>query len=256
MFGMAGDTPFDIHFNLFGIPIRIHPIFWLSGAIIFWNPERLDLVALGIISIFLSVLVHELGHALVLKSYGWPSEIVLYFLGGYATSTRLSTWRQIWSLAAGPLAGLTLAAMVFISRLLVEEFSPDLFDRLPALNHFFRMMLFAGVIINLMNLVPVLPLDGGQIMASLVNHYGRRGRDTTALTLQISIGCAVAVALWCAYCMKSHNPVVPPAILFFLPARYANELLSLQPDPQFMMIFFGILGAQSLISYNNLRTWR
>ena len=44
MIGTAGETPFDVRFNLRGIPVRIHPIFWLSGAMMFWNPERMDLV--------------------------------------------------------------------------------------------------------------------------------------------------------------------------------------------------------------------
>jgi Zn-dependent protease len=256
MFGMAGETPFDIHFNLFGIPIRIHPIFWLSAAMIFWNPERLDLVALGVISVFISVLVHELGHAIVLRHYGWPSEIVLFFMGGYATATRLSTWRQIWSLAAGPVAGLSLAVLVFVLKVILEQFAPDLFTQLPALRQFFRMLLFSGIVINLMNLVPVLPLDGGQIMAALVNHFGRRGREATTLTLQISMASGFGVAFWCAYCLNNAQTVIPLSLYLWLPPRQAIELAILQPDPKFMMIFFGILGAQSLITYNNFKSWR
>ena len=256
MFGMAGETPFDLRFNLFGIPIRVHPIFWLSAAMLWWNPDRPEIIVLATICVFVSVLIHELGHALVFRHYGWPSEIVLYFLGGYATATRLSTWRQIWSLAAGPLAGLSFAALVFGLRIFILHSSPDLFVQHPALAEVFRILLFAGIIINLMNLVPCLPLDGGQIMAALVARYGRRGRQATILTLQISIGAAAAVALWSAYCMNSGGDVIPDAFYWFLPQEHANYMLNLQPAPKFLMIFFGVLTAHSVIQYNEFKSYR
>jgi len=256
MFGMAGETPFDLRFNLFGIPIRIHPIFWISGALICWDPGRLDLVFLGIMCVFVAVLIHELGHALVFRHYGWPSEIVLYFLGGYATATRLSTWRQIGSLIAGPLAGISFSALVYGIMMLTLRFAPETVDRFPAIGYVFRMLLFTGVIINLMNLVPCLPLDGGQIMATLIDHYKGRGYQATRLTLQISIAAAAGVAIWSALCMNSDREVIPLAMYFFLPPQHAMLLYRLQPDPQFLMIFFGILAAQSVIQYNSFKAWR
>lgn len=256
MFGMAGETQFDLRFNLFGIPIRIHPIFWLSAAMLRWEPDRLDLVILAVICVFVSVLVHELGHALVLRRYGYPSEIVLYFLGGYATATRLPTWRQIWSLAAGPLAGLTLAAVVFIAKTILWQMSPGIFRRYEALEEVYFMLMFSGVIVNVLNLIPVLPLDGGQIMAALVSDFGPRGRESILLTLRISIACAAAVALWCWWCMNNESLVLPPALFAFLPPNVAEEFVRLQPDPKFLMFYFLILGAQSISQHNEYRSSR
>jgi stage IV sporulation protein FB len=255
MFGIAGETAFDLRFNLFGIPIRIHPVFWISAAMMRWNPERLDLVVLGVICVFVTVLIHELGHALVLRHYGWPSEIVLYFLGGYATATRLSTWRQIWSLAAGPLAGLSFSAIVYGALILLIKNSPSTLNDFPAVYYVFNMLLFSGIIVNLMNLIPTLPLDGGQIMATLVTHYGSRGRQATELVLKISIGAAGAVALWCAFCSNTGTNLLPKPLISLLPPLHREIIADLQPDPQFLMIFFGILCAQSVINFNQHKAW-
>ncbi len=256
MFGVVGETPFDLRFRLFGIPVRIHPFFWVFSAMMGWDPEHLDLVFLGVMCVFVSILVHELGHAVVLRHYGWPSEIVLYFMGGYATATRLSTWRAVWSLAAGPVAGFSLGALVYVVMLLTRHFAPGLLQRFPALDYCFFMMNFSGLVWNLVNLFPVLPLDGGQIMASLVGHYGARGRQSTVLALQISIGTGAAVALWCGYCLQNNTAPIPFAVYSWLPETHGLYLSMLQPAPKFVMILFGILCAQSVIEYNNLMSRR
>lgn len=255
MFGMAGETPFDLRFRLLGVPVRVHPIFWLTGAFMFWDPDRLERVLIGMLCLFVSVLVHEMGHALVFRHYRWPSEIVLYFLGGYATATRLSTWKQIWSLAAGPLAGIVFSLVIYAIKVLLMKAAPDVLDQYPLLEMAFFYLLFSGVIVNLMNLVPCLPLDGGQIMATLVSHYGPRGRAAGVLALRISIISGAAVALWCAYCQQSDSPVVPMSLFALVPLPYRFDFIILQPDPQFMMIFFGILAAQSVIQHNELNRW-
>ena len=254
MFGMAGETPFDVRFNLFGIPIRIHPIFWLSAAMMRWNPDRLEIVVLAVICVLVSVLVHELGHALVLRHYGYPSEIVLYFLGGYATATRLPTWKQIWSLAAGPLAGFSLAALVFAVRHIPG--TDSVFRSYPAVAEVYLMLMFSGMIVNLMNLVPCIPLDGGQIMAALVSHYGARGRSTSLTIMKISIAAGAATTLWCLWCMQQDLAVIPQQIFSWLPIRTAIELMILQPDPQFLALFFGILTAQNVMQFNQFRGFR
>ena len=256
MFGFAGETEFDLRFYLFRIPIRIHPMFWLSSAWMVWDPENLGFTAIGILCMLVSVLVHELGHAFVLRKYGFPSEIVLYFLGGYATSTGLSFWRRIYVSAAGPAAGLTLAAVCYMAYWYMLEQHFRLLQTYPAIPYILGVMLFLGIIVNLINLVPCLPLDGGNIMAAIVGRYGPRGRGGTELTLQISIATAGAVAVWSAVCLNSQSLLIPLHFFAWLPEPHSWMLASLQPDPKFNMIFFGLLCAQSVIEYNNFKAWR
>lgn len=258
MLGFAGETEFDLRFRLFDIPVRVHPMFWLSSAWMIWDGENIPFTLLGVLCIFVSIMVHELGHAAMMRRYGYPSEIVLYFLGGYATATRLSPWRNIRMSAAGPLAGLALSAVIYLLLLTVPEDPLSFYFnfRSPA-SQIVRISLFVGVFVNFMNLLPCLPLDGGRIMESLITLYGKHGRRNQELVLKISTVVAGAVALRCAYCVNSdHASVVPFAAFSWLPDPHQMILQRLQPDPKFMMIFFGLLCAQNIIALNQLRQWR
>ena len=258
MLGFAGETEFDLRFRLFEIPVRVHPMFWLSSAWMVWDGDNIPFTLLGVLCMFISILVHELGHAAMMRRYGYPSEIVLYFLGGYATATHLSPSRNIRMSAAGPVAGLTLSALVYLLLLTMVE-SPLQFylDFQSPMSQIVRVMLFVGVFVNVMNLLPCLPLDGGRIMESLITIYGKHGRANQELVLQISIVVAGAVALRCAYCMNSEDATVIPLLAFsWLPNPHRTIFSFLQPDPKFLMIFFGMLCAQNVIALNNLKQWR
>ena len=79
-----------IEFKLFGIPVRVEPLFWLTIAILGGglsakSSEGLLLVALFVLAAFVSVLIHEMGHAMMIRKFGLPTEITLTTLGGYAT---------------------------------------------------------------------------------------------------------------------------------------------------------------------------
>ena len=257
MLGFAGETEFDLRFQLFSIPVRVHPMFWLSSAWMIWDGDNIPFTLLGVLCIFVSIMVHELGHAIMMRRYGYPSEIVLYFLGGYATATHLTPWRNIRMSAAGPLAGLALAAIVYLLMLIITDDPLKFFvDFKSPVSQIVRISLFVGVFVNFMNLLPCLPLDGGRIMESLIKLYGNYGRNNQELVLKISTIVAGAVALRCAYCLNSeHTSVIPVAVFKWLPDPHRIILAFLQPDPQFLMIFFGLLCAQNIITLNNMRRW-
>lgn len=252
VFGMAGETEFDLRFRLFQIPVRVHPMFWLSSAFLVWNGDNLLQTALGILCLFVSVLVHELGHAAVIRHYGVSSEIVLYFFCGYATSSHFPFRKSIAVSAAGPAAGLLLGVIVY----LLGRFALPLIPaELPEVFYVWQMLIFAGLIVNVLNLVPCLPLDGGQIMAAFVRQYGPRGRSNAELILKISIAVSGAVALWAAWCSNHQQPFFPLWLFSLLPAKDGLLLSMLQPDPSFNVFFMGYLCATSWIELSRMRSW-
>lgn len=214
MLGQVEPTPYDLNFRLLGIPVRVHPVFWLTGAILAWNPgmnlaEELDLVLVRIVCIFVAVLVHEMGHALVTRAFGWPPEIVLYFFGGYATSMRHSPWKNIAVSFAGPATGLGLFGAVLAFALVVRPDHRLLYDAV-------RFSLFINLAWNLVNLMPVSPLDGGQITREFLRWISPR--NGVEVSLLISTLIAAGVAVWCFYSRSQGQGVfgLEPTFLGFL----------------------------------------
>ena len=109
LFASAGPTPYDLRFPLFGVPVRITPMFWLVALLI--GRER-DLVPalLWVGAVLVSILVHEMGHAVTQRWFGGRPEIVLYAFGGFAAApgVRDTPWRNVLIALAGPFAGFSL----------------------------------------------------------------------------------------------------------------------------------------------------
>ncbi len=197
MFGNAAPTPYDINFSLFGIPIRVHPLFWAVSAVMGWSAGNFKMTLMWVACVFVSILIHELGHALTAKSYGWPPSIVLYAFGGYASyfpSWGNTTWRRIHVLLAGPGAGFVFFGLLFGLQVLLSERGVTL---AITARQVIRDLIYFNLVWGLFNLLPVYPLDGGQISHAFLSHWSpRSGGD---LALQVSLVLAVAVAafgLW------------------------------------------------------------
>ena len=188
---------------------------------------------IGMICVFLSVLVHELGHALVTKRFGWQPHIVLYFFGGFATTTRHSPWKNITVTAAGPLAGLAFYFVVKygITYALEQGYQPNEYVAVAV-----GFLLFANLLWSLMNLIPVFPLDGGQIVRELLTmNSPRNGEKWSMLSSMVAAAIVVALA---AMAIRNHT-----------------GLLGL--EPRFMAIMFAILGVQNFQMYDSMyrRRW-
>ena len=86
MFAEPPRTPYDLNFPLFGFRVRVHPLLLARGGTPRGeSPGRgVQYLLIWIAVVFVSILVHELGHAIVFRGFGTNSHIVLWMFGGLA----------------------------------------------------------------------------------------------------------------------------------------------------------------------------
>ena len=181
MLGEPARTRYDLHFRVAGIPVRVHPLFWLVGLMLGLRLQPIVLVIwMGVL--FVSILIHELGHAVAARYYGKEPRIILLGFGGLCAydSTRHIPSQQIAISAAGPSAGFLFAALIIAAVVLsghkttfgvgpvvwVIGSGDPLVDR--RLDWLVYLLLFINITWGIVNLFPVLPLDGGQIARELL----------------------------------------------------------------------------------------
>ena len=111
-------TPYDLRFRFLGFPVRVHPWFWIATLLL--NGDGLlrlgpEYLLIWIVVVFVSILVHELGHALAFRRFGADADIVLYAFGGLAipTNSIAGRGRRILVSLAGPIAGFVLFGIVY-----------------------------------------------------------------------------------------------------------------------------------------------
>ncbi len=141
----------------FGIPVRIHWSMLLFLAVVLLQGGGLAGVML-MVAVFASVVIHEIGHALVARSYGMPIvDISLYPFGGMARLARppRTTTQEIVVALAGPITSLVLAGLCAATAMMARS---GLFATLARLN----------LVLGVFNLVPALPMDGGRVFRALL----------------------------------------------------------------------------------------
>ena len=180
-----------LDFKLFKIPVRIEPWFWLmgfflGGGLAITSREDFLMILLWIIVLLVSILVHELGHALTSrKMTGVTPSIKLWGMGGLAyPNTQLTRKQSFWVTWAGPLAGLGFFGLIVLTCCAIYGFaigtdltmillfpSRETYTVLAKMNdpvlYMLKDLLWVNFWWSLMNLLPVFPLDGGQIYASI-----------------------------------------------------------------------------------------
>jgi stage IV sporulation protein FB len=174
MWGIPLETRYDLRFQLLGIPVRVHPMFWLVTALLGSGEERLDIpaIAVWVVCVLVSILVHEFGHGLMARLFGYSASIVLFGMGGlcYSEAERQGPWQRLAVLISGPGAGFVLAGCLFAGLLLAGGDS----SLSPLGREVVTNLLVINILWGILNLFPIWPLDGGQMTGVVLAMLNRR----------------------------------------------------------------------------------
>lgn len=160
------------------------------------------------LALFLIVLLHEFGHVLACRQVGGKADqIVLWPLGGVAyVDPPQRPGATLWSIVAGPLVNVVLTpvlvGLVVLSSLLGWT------ETMPSLDKLLKAVLTTNVVLLIFNLLPIYPLDGGQILRSLLWFVLGRARSLMVVTV---IGFAGVAALIGFAGLAALTELVPPA---------------------------------------------
>jgi Zn-dependent protease len=258
---------YDLNFSLLGVPVRIHPFFWLASLFLGINLEQPKLVALWMLAVLLSILVHEFGHVMAFRACGLASRVVLHAFGGLAIADRggyrdsyfeptagynpasrpdgdsPDGWRQVFISLAGPLAGFLFAGLIVAGLYAAGATVPfDWFGTIywlgrgemvpqPNLRALLFLLLDVNIWWGILNLFPVYPLDGGKIARELF--LMQNASEGIGRSLKLSIATAILLAVGAIY----RDP----------------------KDGTFMALMFGLLAYssyQNLKAYNDFGRYR
>ncbi len=221
-------------FRLFGIPVGVHATF-LFVALIGPTSQGLRIIAVWTAAAFVSILLHELGHALVARGFGASGvHVTLYGLGGltsYQPDQRMSHGRSFVVSAAGSLVGIIAGGAVWLAR------SNGVFVGLPnEFAVFVNLFVFTSLIWGVLNWIPIVPLDGGHMVQHLV---AMANEEKAPLIGQIVTWIAVAIVVPYAW-VNGYRFGVFIVILFAVSGlrEYRNQVVALKaanrppPDPK------------------------
>jgi Zn-dependent protease len=193
----------SIHlFRLAGVDLFLHWSWFLVAVFeierrrgrytsITWN-------ILEYLALFSIVLLHEFGHAMACRQVGGTAnQILLWPFGGVAyVNPPQRPGATLWSIAAGPLVNVALLPILFAA--VMAGRSLGWAHTMHDAYFFLRAVLFINIGLLIFNILPIYPLDGGQILRSLLWFVLGRARSLMAATVigLLGITAFVGLALW------------------------------------------------------------
>jgi len=211
-------------FSLFGVPIRFHftfvlllvllTVFGVNGS------ESGTSQALYLALLFLSVLLHEIGHAVVSTRFGIRTlEIVVFPIGGVARLERQpKPHEELWIAIAGPMVNILIAGGLFLYigktrgiQAILQPTDSNLIERLA----------YGNLVLALFNMLPAAPMDGGRALRSLIARFRT---EAEATRLAASSGRLLGMAL-AIYAMASGQYLML-FVAFFIYLGAAQETIA------------------------------
>jgi len=189
-------------FHFHGINVYLHWSWFLIALVEINARQRVYSSpvwnVLEYLALFAIVMTHEFGHALACRHVGGnANQIVLWPLGGVAyVDPPMRPGATLWSIAAGPLVNVALLPILFALTWFSRAQGWD--QTMRDVDVFLQAVWWTNVVLLLFNMLPIYPLDGGQILRSLLWFGIGRARSLLVAVIVGFLGMAgmVAVAVW------------------------------------------------------------
>jgi Zn-dependent protease/CBS domain-containing protein len=190
-------------FRVYGVPVRLHFTFILLvvfvAVSVMGSAHSNSSYAIFLLGGLASVLLHELGHALVASRFGVrTTEIVMFPIGGLSRMERLlPPTAEIWVALAGPLVNLLLAGGILSYMIATHQSTPvgvsDLMQ--PNGKSALALLLYGNILLAGFNLLPAFPMDGGRILRALLS-YIRPEHEATRTAAWMGRMLAISLGLY------------------------------------------------------------
>lgn len=245
-------TPWDLRWRMLGTNISVHPFFWVLSAMLGWgwfNDGGFRLLLVWVACVFVSILLHEFGHVLMGRLFGSRGQyIVLYSFGGLAIGIQVpKRYQRILVSFAGPAAQLLLLVMVVAAGYFLFLTGRRLKDipegQMPLLLITLIMLAEINLFWPILNLLPIWPLDGGQIAREFFQMIWKQ--QGTTYSLALSGVLSAVLALHC-FMGERGRPLFPYLSIIGISGFY-------------LAIFFALFAVQSFQALqveNARRRWR
>jgi Zn-dependent protease len=177
-----------LSFKLFGIPIGVHATFLFIALLGATSYRGWD-IAIWTLAAFISILAHEMGHALVARGFDASGvKVTLYGLGGVTTFTHtaaMAPWRSFIVSASGSAVGIALGGSVWFAA------RAGLFvGSGPEVTVFINSLFFTSLVWGVLNWIPIVPLDGGHMVQYFIAIFSK---EKAPLISQIITWIAVVI---------------------------------------------------------------
>jgi len=182
-----------------GIDVFVHFTFFLLVgwvALMHWQEGQSASAVLGgvmlILAIFMCVVLHEYGHALMARRYGIPTrDIILLPIGGVARLEKMPSKpiQELWVALAGPAVNVVIVVALYVWLKLTASWEP-LQNVTVTAGPFLERLMAVNIFMIIFNMIPAFPMDGGRVLRAILAIRMEYGRATG---LAASIGQGIAV---------------------------------------------------------------
>lgn len=224
-----------------GIPVKVHWSFGLLLIYIAFDTSQTTgfkpltiLISIGfVLSVFVCVILHEYGHALMARRYGVKThDITMTPIGGIARLERMPDGKgqEFWVAIAGPMVNFVIVGLIWLGLAIFKGIHLNLlssslwsYENQPP--SYFIILMMANAYLGVFNLLPAFPMDGGRMLRSLLSLRMPREKATliASITGQILATGLFIVGLW-----QGSPTLALIGVFIFFAARQENQLLQRQ----------------------------